>query len=284
MSIVNNTIIDIIYIQSRFDSIFRKNSYLDKMFNAQLWQNMDMRVVVTKTIKNIVKMQYKDNALYVTANIFVTRNRIKRLIEENIDWIHAKRATEKTDDSNSKKDVSEAISSVCDRPFEQQQLIKDIFAGRKTMILGDVISVESGASSKTYLDGSVLYISEKNYDERELRIKAIKAYLKKIAFLFVANEISSFGTSVSLCPQKIEFKDIVDCWCKCSLAAQKILCFDYRITQLPQNLRYYVIAHAFAHFKFSAHDDGFWNYISNIVPHYADFDKQLESYDFLKDL
>lgn len=246
-----------------------------------------MRVVVSKTLKNIVKMQYKNDALYVTANIFVTRRRIKELIEENIDWIRSKR---QLSESNGKevpthKPEDKVISSsVCDKSFEQQQLIKDIFSGRKTMILGEVVSVESGASAKTYLDGSVLYIAEKNFHDRELRIKAIKAYLKKIAFLFVASEISSFGASVSLCPQKIEFKDIVDCWCKCSLAAQKMLCFDYRITQLPQNLRYYVIAHAFTHFRFASHDDNFWNHISNILPHYADLDKQLEYYDFLKDI
>lgn len=246
-----------------------------------------MRVVVSKTIKNIVRMQYKNDALYVTANIFVTRKRLKQLIEENIDWINSKRklADARTDnETSSVREASDNRASVCDKAFDQNLLIKEIFVGRKTMILGDVVSVEAGASSKTYLDGSVLYISEKNFSERETRIKAIKTYLKKIAFLFVANEVSSFGTNVSLCPQKIEFKDIADCWCKCSLAAQKILCFDYRITQLPQNLRYYVIAHAFAHFKFAAHDDNFWNYMSNVAPHYADLDKQLENYDFLKDL
>lgn len=245
-----------------------------------------MKVVVSKTLKNIVKLQYKDNALYVTANIFVTRKRIRQLIEENSDWINSKRHPKEKEQqtvNDTPKDVKQ-ISSFCDRSFDQQQLIKDIFAGRKTIILGEVVSVESGASNKTYLDGSVLYIAEKNFLDRELRVKAIKAYLKKIAFLFVANEISSFGSSASLCPQKIEFKDITDCWCKCSLAAQKILCFDYRLTQLPQNLRYYVIAHAFTHFKFASHDDDFWNYISNILPHYANLDKQLEAYDFLKEL
>lgn len=249
-------------------------------------KNVIMRVIVNRTIKNIVKMQYKNDSLYVTANVFVTRKHIKQLIEENIDWINSKRKqhSEVSVKEPSQDENAKAINSVCDRAYDQQQLIKDIFAGRKTMILGDVVSVEAGALSKTYLDGSVLYVSEKNCSDKDSRIKAIKAYLKKIAFLFVANEVSSFGTSVSLCPQKIEFKDVSDCWCKCSLASQKILCFDYRITQLPQNLRYYVIAHAFAHFKYPAHDDSFWNYISNVIPHYATLDKQLQNYDFLKDL
>lgn len=233
-------------------------------------------------------MQYKDGALHVVANIFVTRNRLKKLIEENIDWINDKRNDVKP--SESKESEQRAVGrqhysgKENDGATEEQQLVKDIFAGRKTMILGDVIKVEPSMSSKTYLDGGSLYIAEKYYNDRDLRIKAIKSYLKKIAFLFVASEVSSFGTGVSLCPQKIEFKDVGDCWCKCSLAAQKVLCFDYRITQLPQNLRNYVIAHAFSHFLFATHDDAFWNHISNAIPHYEDVEKQLETYDFLKDV
>lgn len=247
-----------------------------------------MRVVVNRTIKNEVRMQYKDGALYVVANLFVTRNRLKRLIEENRDWINSQmqqscKTKQHSDESKpDNKPTERKRANDCN--YEQQQLIKDIFAGRKTMVLGDVIKVEPSMSSKTYLDGSSLYIAEKYYNDRDLRIKAIKSYLKKIAFLFVASEVSSFGSSVSLCPQKIEFKDVGDCWCRCSLAAQKVLCFDYRLTQLPQNLRNYVIAHAFAHFQFGTHNEAFWNHISNVTPHYKDLEKQLEAYDFLKDI
>lgn len=233
-------------------------------------------------------MQYKDGSLYVVANIFVTRNRLKRLIEENSDWINSQK---QQSIGKQKKSVDQTIEQrhIERREYnhdvgEQQQLIKDIFVGRKTMVLGDIIKVEPSMSSKTYLDGSSLYIAEKYYSDRDLRIKAIKSYLKKIAFLFVASEVSSFGSSVSLCPQKIEFKDVGDCWCKCSLAAQKVLCFDYRLTQLPQNLRNYVIAHAFAHFQFGTHNEAFWNHISNVIPHYKDLERQLETYDFLKDI
>lgn len=245
-----------------------------------------MKVVVNKTWKNIVKMQYKDGILFVTANALLTRKKLKEIINENSNWIKSQKQsmTEQARKEISESKPAKQCDSGCDRDFNQQQIIKDIFAGRKTMVLGDVVSIEPSASAKTYLDGNTLYIAEKYFNNRELRIKAIKSYLKKIAFLFVASEVSSFGTSVSLCPQKIEFKDIGDCWCKCSLASQKSLCFDFRLTQLPQNLRYYVIAHAFAHFRFAAHDDAFWNHVSNIIPHYADLDKQLYAYDFLKDI
>lgn len=232
-------------------------------------------------------MQYKDEALYVTANIFVSRNKLKKYISENSDWINKQKQTTVAEKQKNTTDTippETQSTKATETASGEQQLIRDIFAGRKTMVLGDIISVAPSMSSKTYLDGSTLYIAEKYFNDRDLRIKAIKSYLKKIAFLFVASEVAEFGSSVSLCPQKIEFKDVGDCWCKCSLAAQKNLCFDYRVTQLPQNLRFYLIAHAFAHFKFAAHDDVFWNYISNILPHYKDCEKQLELYDFLKEV
>ncbi len=268
-----------------------------------MWQNLGMKVIVSRTLKRIVKLQYKNNALYVMANVLISRGKIKKIIAENAEWIrdqkqsgnnsalrNNKQFTECDNDRQSqqkpKQNLQKQDKRIADKAYiiEQQQLVKEIFAGRKTMILGDVVSVAPSLSGKTYLDGSTLYMAEKSYNDREQRIKAIKTYLKKIAFLFVASEVSAFGSSVSLCPQKIEFKDIGDCWCKCSLAAQKILCFDYRLTQLPQNYRNYVIAHAFAHFHFATHDDAFYSHLSNVIPHYEDVANQIEMFDFLKDI
>ena len=112
----------------------------------------------------------------------------------------------------------------------------------------------------------------------------LKAYLKKIASAYVSNEIANFGSDISLCPSKIEFRDNDDFWVKCSLASQRILCFDYRIVQLPQKLRRYVIVHAFAHFAHPLHDDDFWNFISNALPRYKDYAKELERYRVLKEI
>lgn len=243
-----------------------------------------MRVILKRTIKNIISMRYDSGSLYVTANLFVTKNKIKRIIEQNAAWINSRKGNECGQQTEFEENKKITYANVQRADAEQQQLVKDIFAGKKTIILGDIVSVEPSISGKTYMDGGTLYIGEKYYNDKDMRIKAIKSYLKKIAFLFVASEVSSFGTNVSLCPQKIEFKDIADTWCKCSLAAQKILCFDYRLTQLPQNLRSYIIAHAFAHFQFATHSDAFWNHVSNVIPHYRDIEKQLEKYDFLRDI
>lgn len=247
-----------------------------------------MKVQVTKTLKRVVKLRYEDGMLKVVANCFISNKRLRQIIEENTEWINQQKERQSKVDST--EDVEKRVISKPRKvdnksaPSNKNNIEKDIFAGRKTVIMGDVINVESSVSSKTYLDGNTLYIAEKYFENREGRLKAIKAYLKKMATMYVAGEIANFGSNVSLCPAKIEFKDNVEFWVRCSLASQRILCFDYRIVQLPQNLRLYVIAHAFAHFSNPIHDDRFWNYISNVLPRYQDYAKQLEKYQLLKNI
>ena len=105
-----------------------------------------------------------------------------------------------------------------------------------------------------------------------------------MATLDDSTEIANFGSRISLCPTKIEFREIPDAWLKCSQAAQRILTIDYRVVQLPQNLRQYVIAHAFAHFFHPIHDQKFWKCVASVLPRYEEYARQLEKYRFLKDV
>ena len=253
-----------------------------------MWYKLLMKVQVERTGKKIVKMRYEDGILKVVAYRFISEKKLREIIDQNAEWIRQRKQTavthveeKKVDNNNSLDKVETSCSNTSTK---DNSLTKEIFAGKKTFIMGEVITVTSGVSAKTYLDGNMLYINEKYWQSREERLKAIKCYLKKIAQLYVSVEIANFGSNVSLCPAKIEFREVGEFWLKCSLAAQRILCFDYRIVQLPQNLRTYLIAHAFAHFTHPIHDDKFWNFISNALPHYQDSAKQLEKYRFLKDI
>lgn len=247
-----------------------------------------MKVEVTRTLKNIVKMRYEDGVLKVVANYFVSNKRLRQIIEENADWINKQKheqvaKVKEIPSEQPKKKVMREVKPK-DKDADERQITRDIFDGRKTMIMGDVVKVMSTVSAKTYVDGNIMYINEKYFVTREGRHRAIKAYLKRIAQLYVSVEIANFGSDVSLCPARIDFKDVGEFWVKCSLASQRILCFDYRIVQLPQQLRTYLIAHAFAHFRNPIHDDKFWNFISNALPRYQDCARQLEKYQFLKDV
>ena len=252
-----------------------------------------MKVEVTRTLKNIVKIRYEDGRLKVLANYCVSNKRLKQLIQENAEWIN-KQKQEQSHQEPEPKEVKEKQVKIKPKVIRkekqnsaehsEQQIARDIFEGKRTVIMGDLIRVMSTVSFKTYVDGNVMYVNEKYYETREGRLKAIKAYLKKMALLYVSVEIANFGSDVSLCPAKIEFKEVGEFWVKCSLASQRVLCFDLRIVQLPQHLRMYIIAHAFAHFQNPIHDQKFWNYVSNVIPRYQDYSKQLEKYQMLKDL
>ena len=248
-----------------------------------------MKVQVERTWKYIVKMRYEDGVLKVVANWFVSNKKLREIIVQNADWIRQRKQEVAATKVEAKKVECIPSQKKQTKPKpsssnKETSLKGDIFAGRRTVIMGDVITVTSSVSSKTYLDGNVLYINEKYWQSREARLKAIKSYLKRIAQLYVSVEIANFGSNVSLCPSKIEFREIGESWLKCSLAAQRILCLDFRVVQLPQNLRTFLIAHAFAHFTHPIHDDKFWDFMSNAQPHYRDSAKQLEKYNFLKDI
>ena len=250
-----------------------------------------MKVEVTRTLKNIVQLRYEDGVLKVVANRFLSDKRLRQIIEENAEWIRARKQEQMNKNKDSvaaskAKAVSSAPKkSIQKTPRNHEDIdIKDVFAGRKTLVLGDTVKVLATESARTVLDENTLYVPEKYYQSREMRLKAIKSYLRKMATLYVSTEISNFGSRISLCPAKIEFREIPDAWLKCSQAAQRILTIDYRVVQLPQNLRQYVIAHAFAHFFHPIHDEKFWNCISSVLPRYEDYARQLEKYHYLKDV
>ena len=235
-------------------------------------------------------MRYEDGVLKVVANCFVSNKKLREIIEQNSEWIRQQKRdavatkSEQNLPAKSSTQVAKNRTVKNDRPKANESSLKsDIFSGKKTLLLGDVISVVSGCGARTYLDESVLYINEKFYQSRDARLKAIKSYLKKMAQLYVSTEIADFGSKVSLCPTRIEFREIGTFWLKCSMASQRILCFDFRIVQLPKNLRAYLIAHAFAHFIHPIHDDKFSSFVSDFIPHHQDCQRQLENYRFLLD-
>lgn len=248
-----------------------------------------MLVKIERTAKRIIRLKYANGILIVTANIFVPKQKIKQVIEDNMEWI--KNQKEKSAEQRAcsvAENATVAASRYFDETNELRQnvsdTIGDIFAGRKTVILGDVTDVLPCVSAKTHMEDNALYINEKLYNSKDLRLKAIASYLKRVAQIYVSSEVSKFGTANSLCPGKIEFKNVSQGWCKCSLAAEKYLCFDYRIAQLPENLRRYVIAHAFAHFYSAQHDEKYYGALERFAPNFADLRLKLEQYDYLKDV
>ena len=159
----------------------------------------------------------------------------------------------------------------------------DILCLNKVLLLGDLVDVLPSPNNKTFLQDSVLFVSEKCFLQKDMRKKTIYAYVKKLAILYVSSEISAIGAAMSLCPKRIEFKNLTG-WMDCNQATEKVMCLNFKIVQLPQDLRKYIITHAFCHFVENNHGDSFWHRLKQQIPNYTQCQDKLKEYQFLLDI
>ncbi len=237
-----------------------------------------MRVEVTRTVKRIVKMRLDNDVLKVVANCFLSEKKLRQIIMQNVDWINAQKKV-------SAAAVAIPLKCEKDEPNAHEEPDwQSIVHGRKTVVSGRLTNVLAGTCSKPYAEDGVLYIPEKSYQNKQSRLFAIGSYLKRVASVQVAEEAADFGSKVALCPLKIAFGDIKEYWVNCSAASKRVLRFDFRIAQLPQNLRNYVIVHGFAHMVYPIHDGEFWNYVEKYAPDFRECSSALKEYNILKNL
>lgn len=239
-----------------------------------------MKVIVTRTGKKVLTLKVVDNTLLVTANNRLSVKEIKNIIESKRDWIASKLNKTQTSEASCCETTTEANVGV----RESSTDIADMFCGRKIMLCGEIFSVSSVSESKCFLDGSCVYISDKYYGTKSERIKCLKSFIKKISMQNTAEEIARFGSCVSLCPTKIDFKTITNSWMKCGTPTDRVVTLDFRVCQLPEKLQHYIIVHAFSHFTNAGHDDRFWNTVANYLPNYKSCVAELQQYDFLKEI
>jgi predicted metal-dependent hydrolase len=175
-------------------------------------------------------------------------------------------------------------TSTCDNAILSNQIVKDIFAGKCILLCGQVYSCNASTNAQTHLQDDCLYIADKHFATRELRLKAIKTFLKRMSGSVLSQEVSKWGSYFALCPTKIQFKDLHGRWCSCADAEQRAIVLDYRLIQLPQRLQEYVIAHAFAHFAKSGHANDYFEHLACYIRDYKDRQKAIADYDFLLDV
>lgn len=239
-----------------------------------------MRVIVSRTGKRILSMKLdEDGNLHVVANSRLRLNEIKKMVEDKRDWIAAQLA--KKNFATEEETTTDANVGVTGSATND---VADIFCGRKTLLCGEVFCVKPSAENKCHVEGDSVFVPEKMFTTKENRIKAVKSCVKKYSVQSVSEAISRFGSCVSLCPTKIEFRNISRGWLKCSNPAERIVTLDYRISQLPEHLQHYLIVHAFSHFTNVGHDGNFWNTVCNYMPNYKNCVEELLEYNFLKEI
>lgn len=246
-----------------------------------------MKVEVQRTFKKIFKAKYQNGRICVLAYWLLSRGQIQKILSDNAEWFKAKQAgvhTTQQVEVQPRRDTlptERQAARECSHK-KSEQISDDVLDGRVVVVDGRYFPVKPSLITKSRLENDCLYIFEDSYIEKNTRIRAIKAFLKKYAKECLSDKISVIGCELSLCPTKIEFKELTDGWLRCDEAARRIICLDYRVCQLPDSLQRTVIAHAFAHFKHQNHDRAFHAFTDDYIPNCLDNELQLRSFDFLR--
>ena len=245
-----------------------------------------MKVYIKRTLKKTLKIcPQSDGSVTVIAYKFLSQKSIANHIAENMPWIadHLKKVA--VSESNFVEKPSNATNAMPqDCTVLSNQIVKDIFAGKCILLCGQVYTCNASTNLQTHLQEDCLYIADKHFASRELRLKAIRAFLKRMSNSVLSQEVSKWGSYFALCPTKIQFKDLRGRWCSCADAEQRAIILDYRLIQLPQHMQEYVIAHAFAHFTKSGHDSSYFDHLACYIRDYKDRQKAICDYDFLLDV
>lgn len=241
-----------------------------------------MKVVVSRTNKKVISMHLNGNILQVVANKKLTLQQIRDFVESKREWVQSQIECGGNTQNISRDCIFHTDRSGACCNFSQTQL-SDLFCGKQCLLFGDVVAVRPTVESRCYLEDCI-YLPEKYFARKDLRLKALHSYLKKLSQQSVSDAVSRFGCNASLCPTKIEYKNVCGGWLKCTNPVEKVITFDFRICQLPSKLQQYLIVHAFSHFSNDGHDEAFWNTVSNYLPRYKSCIEELKQYDFLKDI
>jgi len=95
----------------------------------------------------------------------------------------------------------------------------------------------------------------KNYQEQ-----------KELARLIIAERIRFFNRNYNFAFQRVAIKNQKTCWGSCSRKGN--LNFNYKIINLPEELRDYVVVHELCHLRELNHSHRFWELVAKVVPEY----------------
>ena len=109
------------------------------------------------------------------------------------------------------------------------------------------------------------------------KTEAVADYKKyaKLAKVVVRSQLEFFNQQYGFTYNRIAIKNQKTCWGSCSQKAN--LNFNYRIINLSQDLRDYVIVHELCHLKELNHSRNFWKLVAQAVPNYCELRRRLKN-------
>jgi len=96
----------------------------------------------------------------------------------------------------------------------------------------------------------------------------------KLARVIINNRLEFFNCHYNFSYNRVAIKNQKTCWGSCSQNAN--LNFNYKIINLPEEMRDYVIVHELCHLQELNHSKKFWNLVAETVPNYRTLRRKLK--------
>lgn len=113
-------------------------------------------------------------------------------------------------------------------------------------------------------------VREKQEAERTDYKKSVK-----LARSIIHSRLEFFNCHYDFSYNRVAIKNQKTCWGSCS--QKDNLNFNYKIVNLPEEMRDYVIVHELCHLQELNHSKQFWNLVSETVPNYRELRMKLKS-------
>lgn len=197
-------------------------------------------VIIKKKNKNTYIRVKEDLKIYVTTNIFSSKNYIKSLLDNNIESI--KNMIEQQKKQIKKKDYFYYLG-------EKYEVFVDDVDGIK------------------FLDDAI-FVSEKKQLEKWIKEETLNLYKKQLDYYY-----NIFEEKIPY--PKLKIRNMKTRWGVCNIRDNSVT-LNSRLIEYDIEKLNYVIIHELSHFIHFNHSRDFWNLVSKYEPNYKRIRKEMK--------
>ncbi len=187
----------------------------------------------------------------------ITEEEIRRLVDENWDWIQ------------------KATAAVMEQQKKREVLTGSV--GSSLPLWGERVPVKEGDGCDVgiAMKNGIIYIAQKQSEDEKRGW--IRTLYKKIAEEYFEKNLQSCADQMGgLKFGSVKVTNAKTRWGSCS--AEGNICFSWRLMAVDQAAILYVMVHELCHLKYMNHSRDFWNMVSGYLPDYERRKKILKDF------
>lgn len=214
-----------------------------------------------KNVKNLNLRIRADGSVYVSANRFISVEKINEFVLAKSDYILA------------------AIDKFKSRE-KLQPLQKQYVSGETFLILGRGLrlKVSEGQKETIKSDGVYLFLSVKDTNEFSKKQKLVTHYIDeqcRCVFAEIINEIYPMFKKYGVNEPVLRIRDMKTRWGSC-IPTKGIITLNKKLLSAPRNCIEYVVLHECCHFIHPNHSKAFYSFVTMLMPDWKERKKYLD--------